>query len=295
MLYLSRTRLSESTSASLFCSHYVSNAKLLTCHLCALNSVSNLLECNLSCVIRTPMLWFDINAERTESTIIRGAELIRRNVLTCLDEAFTNLLWRFDCGIEGVDDADKGHLLDAIGVCADRFADLFIYLCFVLLRRELDQEITRIHLEHGWKQLVIIDVIGVDRVAIAAWTGVDADILTLFWREAVKNIVVEVHERLEQICTCPWIPWVVLSCEAAFSEIYRHALSTSFEAASDVFLASIDEIFHELFLWVALNCVVERIKEVQHARCDDRLLHWISFSIRLRLLQVLVRVGFVLE
>src|ERR1700733_2823455 len=100
-LNFSRTRLSESTSTFLFCFHHVSNAKLLTCYLCAFDPVSDLLECNLSCEIWTPMLWFDINAERTESTIIRGAELIRRNVLTCLDEAFTNLLRRFDCGLEG--------------------------------------------------------------------------------------------------------------------------------------------------------------------------------------------------
>ncbi len=56
--------------------------------------------------------------------------------------------------------ADEADLSHAVGVGAAVLAAELVDVLLVLLRRELDQEITRIHLEYGWKQLVIIDVIG---------------------------------------------------------------------------------------------------------------------------------------
>lgn len=39
-------------------------------------------------------------------------------------------------------------------------------------------------------QLAVVDVFGMDRIAVAAWTGVDPNVLALFGGEPVENLVV---------------------------------------------------------------------------------------------------------
>jgi hypothetical protein len=62
-----------------------SNTNVLARHICALDPVCDLLECNLSSKIRAPMLRLNSNAEGTEAAVIRRADLIWRDILTGLD------------------------------------------------------------------------------------------------------------------------------------------------------------------------------------------------------------------
>lgn len=133
------------------------------------------------------MLGLDVDGEGRKPTIIRGAQLIFGNILARRHQILGDLFGRLDLGIERVDDTDEGDLFDALGVLADRLADLFVHFFLVLFRRQLDEEVTGVHLEHGREQFVVVDVEGVHGVAVAAGAGVDADVFALFRGEAVED------------------------------------------------------------------------------------------------------------
>ena len=133
-------------------------SKLCTRHLGASYSVSDLLESYFPRKIWTSVLRFDVDAEWTEAAIVRRPQLIFGDVLARFKQTATHFLCTLDPGIERVDDSDKGNLRDAIGIIADRLADFLIHLCLVGLGRQLDQEISCIHLEHGRKESVIFDI-----------------------------------------------------------------------------------------------------------------------------------------
>ena len=56
-------------------------------------------------------------------------------------------------------------------------------------------------------------------VAVTAGAGVDADVLALFGREAVKDFVVEINEGVEEFGAGPGVARVVFGGEATFCEV----------------------------------------------------------------------------
>ena len=69
---------------------------------------------------------------------------------------------------------------------------------FILLGRELDEEVAGVHGEEGGEEVAVGDVVGMDGVAVAAGAGVDADIGAFGGGEAGQDAVVEVGEGAEQ-------------------------------------------------------------------------------------------------
>lgn len=132
-------------------------------------------------------------------------------------------------------------------------ANLLVHLFLVLFTRTLDKEVSRINLEQAGQKLVVRDLGAVDAVAVASRAGVDANVLALFGAEAGKNSVVEVDEGLKQIRVCPWIAWVLFGCQTSLGEVDAHALCAGREAAPDVLLAFVDEVFYESVFGVALD------------------------------------------
>lgn len=59
---------------------------------------------------------------------------------------------------------------------------------------------------------------GVDRVAVAAGAGVDANVRALVGGEAGQDAVVEVDEGLEEGGASPGVAGVVFGCQTAFSK-----------------------------------------------------------------------------
>jgi len=163
------------------------NAKLLTRHLHTLDPVRDLLERDIASEVWTSMLRLDVDREGREPTVIGRSELVFRNVFARSDEVFADLLRGFDFGVKWVYDTDEGDLFDAFGIFANCLTDLLVYLLFVLLGRKLNEEVPSVHLEHGRKQIVVVDFVGVDGVAITAGAGVNTNVLALFRSEAVEN------------------------------------------------------------------------------------------------------------
>ena len=63
-------------------------------------------------------------------------------------------------------------------------ADLLVDARFVLLGRELDEEVAGVHGEEGGEELAVGDFVGMDGVAVAAGAGVDADVAAFGGGEA---------------------------------------------------------------------------------------------------------------
>ena len=66
---------------------------------------------------------------------------------------------------------------------------------------------------------MVVDVEAVHGVAVAAGTGVDADVLPLFCRKTVEDLVVEVDEGVEKFGIGPGVAGVVFGGEAAFRKV----------------------------------------------------------------------------
>src|SRR5437016_3025275 len=86
---------------------------------------------------------------------------------------------------------DVAHLRHAIGIVATVLADHLEHWILVAFASHLDQEITGIHLEHARQQVAVGHVGAVDRVAVAAGTGVNADPRALLRREPVEHTIVQ--------------------------------------------------------------------------------------------------------
>lgn len=89
--------LKEDTPASITLllapkSYHTLDPQLLTRHLNTLNPIQNLLRRHLPRKVWAPMLQLNINAKRTEATIIRRPNLITLNILTHSDQILTDLL-----------------------------------------------------------------------------------------------------------------------------------------------------------------------------------------------------------
>ncbi len=108
------------------------------------------------------MLRFHVYAERTETAVVGGAQLISVDVLARFQQTLTYFLWTLDPGVEGVGDSHEGNLLDAIGILADRLADLLVYFDLVGFGRQLDQKVSCVHSEHGRQKSMVVDFARVD-------------------------------------------------------------------------------------------------------------------------------------
>ena len=208
-------------------------AQLLTRHPYTLHPIRNFLKRNLPRKIRPLMLRLHINTKRAKTTIIRRPQLTLINPLRRLHHLLTYLLRRLNSRIQGVDDAHKSDLLDAVRVFADRLPDLLVDGGFVLLGRELDEEVAGVHGEKGGEEGAVGDFARVHAVAVAAGTGVDADVFALFCGETVEDsgaglvledvndnivpaLVVEVDECLEEFGACPWVSRIFLGGKSAW-------------------------------------------------------------------------------
>lgn len=161
------------------------------------------------------MLRLRINAKRTEAAIVRRPQLILLDPATRLLQIPRHLLRALHGRVERIHHADESDLLDALGVAADGPPDLPVDARLVPLGRELDEEVAGVHGEEGGQQVAVGDLVGVDRVAVAAGAGVDADVGALGSGEAGQDAVVEVDEGLEQGGAGPRVAGVVLGCQAA--------------------------------------------------------------------------------
>ena len=56
-----------------------------------------------------------------------------------------------------------------------------------------------------------------------------------------------------------------------------------------------DEIFHKLVFRIPIYRVLERVEQVEHARCNDSLFHGVSLSVWYALFEIVVCISFVLE
>ena len=64
-------------------------------------------------------------------------------------------------------------------------------------------------------QLGVVDILAVERVAVAPGTGVDADVLALLGGEAVEHQVVDLNKPLEHLLSRPRVAGIVLAGESA--------------------------------------------------------------------------------
>lgn len=145
------------------------------------------------------------------------------------------------------------YLLHAVGILPDVLPDLLVHLLLVRLAGQLDQKVAGVHLEHAGQELVVVNVLAVDAVAVAAGAGVDADVLALVGGEAVEDLVVQVDECLEQVGAGPRVARVLLRGQTTLGEVDADALRAGLEGAADVLLALVDQVLDELLLRIALD------------------------------------------
>lgn len=83
------------------------------------------------------------------------------------------------------------HLLNPIRILPNPLPDLLQHFLFILLllRSKLNQEITRVHLEHTPQQLGVLNFFAMDAITIATRTGVDTDVGALRGGESVEESV----------------------------------------------------------------------------------------------------------
>lgn len=162
------------------------------------------------------MLRLRINTKRTKPTIIRRAQLILLNPPTGLHQIPGHPLRTLHLRVQRIRHPDERNLFHALGVATDGVSDLLVDARFVLLGRELDEEVAGVHGEEGGQQVAVGNFVGMDRVAVAAGAGMDADVGALRSGEAGQDAVVEVDEGLEQGGAGPGVAGVVFGCQAAF-------------------------------------------------------------------------------
>ena len=133
------------------------------------------------------MLRLDIDTKRREPTIVRGANVIFADDAGSLDKLLTDLLWRLHSWVQRIDDSDEGFLRYAVGVRAQGGGDLLVNGRLVGLRSELDKEVASVYGEEGGEEVRVGDFVGVDGVAVAAWTCVDANVCAVGCGEAVED------------------------------------------------------------------------------------------------------------
>jgi hypothetical protein len=127
---------------------------------------------------------------------------------------------------------------------------------------------------------MVIDISTVRRIAVATWTRVDADINTLLGTETIKDLVVDIHEFLEELSTSPRVLRVISRSQSPFGEVDTDALGPCLEALADIFLALVHEVIDELVLWVPLDLALQGIQEIQHTWCNNSSLHFTFRCIR---------------
>ena len=73
-------------------------------------------------------------------------------------------------------------------------------------------------------------------------------------------------------------------------EVDGNSLRPSLKTPSDILLTLIHQILHKTLLWLPLYRPIQRIKQIQHIRRINRLLHTMALCILILFLEVLIRV-----
>ena len=73
-------------------------------------------------------------------------------------------------------------------------------------------------------------------------------------------------------------------------EVDGNPLRPSLKTPSDILLTLVYQILHKCLLWIPLHRPIKRIQQIQHTRRNNRLLHTMALCIRIRFLEVLIRV-----
>ena len=251
----------------------LADAELLGGHPRALDAGLDLLEGHVAGIIGRAVVGLHVDAEGREAAIVGRCDLLLRDVIGSRDQLFAHLLGRFDPRVLRVDDADIGHLRDAVGIGADARRDVLVDLLLVPLALELDHEIAGIELEHARQQVVVGHVGAVHRIAVAAGAGVDADVHPFLRREAVEHSVDQIDEVGKHLAAGPGVARIVAAGEPALGEVDRDPDGARGEGGAHVLLALVDQVGLEGLARVALDLLVERIEQRQHRGRDDRLLH----------------------
>ena len=184
------------------------------------------------------MLRLDIDTEWAKATIIRCPDPVLSDDLSCLDQPIRNFFRSLDPWIEGVDDTDKCFLSYSIGVIAQGRCDLFVDRGRIGFRCQLNEEIAGIYGEERGEEIGVWNFMAMDRVAVPARAGVDANILALGRREASKystirtsrfqyhdvlyevkfedSLIIEVDKGLQKVGTRPGVARILLGSETTY-------------------------------------------------------------------------------
>src|ERR1700761_1272509 len=100
----------------------------------------------------------------------------------------------------------------------------------------------------------------------------DADILALLCRKAIKDTVIEFNKERQQIACRPRIPRVIPRREPAFREVHYDVGRTSRKARPNVFLAFVDDVLLELLARITRYISIELVKQIHHRWGDYRLM-----------------------
>ncbi len=78
--------------------------------------------------------------------------------------------------------------------------------------------------------------------------------------KAIEHLIVDFDELIKQLCSSPWVFWIIPRGKPSLGEIDADPFGACFEALANVFLAFVDQIFDKLVFGVAFYFVSERVK-----------------------------------
>ena len=167
-------------------------------------------------------------AEWREAAVVRGTQLLDRNVFGRFEDPVANFFRRLNARVDRRDDADENPLVGLHVIPDDlQHADT------ILFAREGNVKIARLQLEQAGQQLGVIDIRAVGRVAVAARTGMHPDALAILGGESRQREIVQIDEAVQQISggidldRQPAFREVDLNLVAPFSRQLRISVSCS--------------------------------------------------------------------
>src|SRR4029453_10764023 len=143
-------------------------------------------ECGLSC-------GRGVVGERREAAVVGRAELVERDDLCRLQDACANRVYRLDARVDRIRDAHEYTLRRP-----EERLDEIQHARTIALARQLNIEVADPQLEQARKELRVVDVRAVRRIAVATRTRVHAETPPLIVVEAVKYPIVERDEGAQQ-------------------------------------------------------------------------------------------------
>src|SRR6202171_1812631 len=201
------------------------------------------------------------SAERRESAVVGGAELLDRNVLGRFEYTVPYFLRGLDARSDRSDYSDEDPLI-RLQVFAYDFQDMPA----IPLTRKRDVEISRLQRKQAGQQLCIVDIGAVRRIEIISRAGVDTDAPALLRREPRQREVVQVDEAVEKISRR-----IDLRGQPSFGEIDLNLVRTLFQAAPYLGFMLVQQIVDELLARIIQNRF-GWVQQTQGRRRNHRLL-----------------------